>query len=185
MVVVQTLFLIFWSEFAIQEKQPNNGNLKALWDAHNEWKNENGYGHPPAIWIDWVELEGPSDSSITLSPLQAILVKYLDNAKLKQETASDNLEDARAILTEFAQRAFRDVPPQAEFIDRLVEIYETRRIVGDSFEEAIRTPLSVILASPGFLYLFEPGDETDRRRLNDRELAVRLSYFLWSGPPDV
>ncbi|MDB4381028.1 DUF1587 domain-containing protein, partial [Mariniblastus sp.] len=46
-------------EFAIQEKQPNNGNLKALWNAHDALKNENGYGHPPAIWIDWVELEGP------------------------------------------------------------------------------------------------------------------------------
>jgi hypothetical protein len=34
-------------EFAVQEKQPNNGNLKALWDAHNKLKAENGYGHPP------------------------------------------------------------------------------------------------------------------------------------------
>ena len=33
-------------------------------------------------------------------------------------------------------------------------------------------------------YLFEPGDEAERRQLNDRELAVRLSYFLWSEPPD-
>ncbi|MFT6621669.1 MAG: hypothetical protein ACJASX_004590, partial [Limisphaerales bacterium] len=46
-------------EFAVQEKQPNTGNLKELWGAHNEWKTKNGYGHPPAIWIDWVELEGP------------------------------------------------------------------------------------------------------------------------------
>ena len=74
--------------------------------------------------------------------------------------------------------------PEAEFIDQLAAIYETRRKAGDSFDEAIRTPLSVILASPGFLYLYEPGDETERRQLNDRELAVRLSYFLWSGPPD-
>ena len=50
-------------EFAVQEKQPNNGNLKALWDAHNKLKAENGYGHPPAIWIDWVELEGPLSST--------------------------------------------------------------------------------------------------------------------------
>ena len=50
-------------EFAVQEKQPNNGNLKALWDAHNKLKAQNGYGHPPAIWIDWVELEGPLSSS--------------------------------------------------------------------------------------------------------------------------
>ena len=37
-------------EFAIQEKQPNTGNLKELWNAHNALKKENGYGHPPAIW---------------------------------------------------------------------------------------------------------------------------------------
>ena len=46
-------------EFAVQEKQPNTGNLKVLWDDHNKLRAENGYGHPPAIWIDWVELEGP------------------------------------------------------------------------------------------------------------------------------
>ena len=183
-------------EFAIQEKQPNTGNLKELWDAHNQWKKKNGYGHPPAIWIDWVELEGPIRSPASGSSLQAILAKHLGVSTLQQGPASDignspsiaetkvDNERARVIFTEFARRAFRDVPPEAEFIERLVVIYETRRIGGDSFEEAIRTPLSVILASPGFLYLFEPGDETERRRLNDRELAVRLSYFLWSGPPD-
>ena len=43
----------------MQEKQPNNGNMKALWKTYNASKKENGYGIPPAIWIDWVELEGP------------------------------------------------------------------------------------------------------------------------------
>ena len=164
-------------EFAVQEKQPNNGNLKALWDAHNKWKKENGYGHPPAIWIDWVELEGPHSArkANTRSPLQLVL---------DRNSSSTELQEARAILTGFANAAFRRVEPEAEFIDQLVAIYETRRKVGDSFDEAIRTPLSVILASPGFLYLYEPGDEAKRRQLNDRELAVRLSYFLWSGPPD-
>jgi len=164
-------------EFAVQEKQPNNGNLKALWDAHNRWKKENGYGHPPAIWIDWVELEGPHSApkANTRSPLQLVL---------DRNSSSTEQQEARAILTEFANAAFRRVKPETEFIDRLVAIYETRRKVGDSFDEAIRTPLSVILASPGFLYFFEPGDEAERRQLNDRELAVRLSYFLWSGPPD-
>ena len=148
-------------EFAIQEKQPNTGNLKELWDAHNHEK-ENGYGHPPAIWIDWVELEGPLSSPVSGSPLQAILAKHLDVPNLQQGPASDignspsiaetevDKERARVIFTEFAHRAFRDVAPEAEFIDRLVAIYVTRRNVGDSFEKAIRTPLSVILASPDF-----------------------------------
>ena len=185
-------------EFAIQEKQPNTGNLKELWDAHNKWKKENGYGHPPAIWIDWVELEGPLNTpkSNSRSPLQLVLDKHSGNPTRKRGIASDtsqhsSLADAsgyqqraRSILTEFAEAAFRRANPEAEFINRLVAIYETRRKSGDSFDVAIRTPLSVILASPGFLYLNEPGDESNRRELNDRELAVRLSFFLWSSPPD-
>ena len=164
-------------EFAIQEKQPNTGNLKELWGAHNKWKAKNGYGHPPAIWIDWVELEGPHSAprSNKRTPLQLVF---------DRNSSSTEQQEAREILTDFASAAFRRVKPEAEFIDQLVAIYETRRKSGDSFDEAIRTPLSVILASPGFLYLYEPGDETERRELNDRELAVRLSYFLWSSPPD-
>ena len=165
-------------EFAIQEKQPNTGNLKELWDAHNQWKKKNGYGHPPAIWIDWVELEGPysAPSTNTPSPLQMMVFDRISSSTEQQR--------ARAILTDFAGAAFREVKPEANFIDKLVAIYETRRKAGDSFDIAIRTPLSVILASPGFLYFNEPSDESNRRELNDRELAVRLSYFLWSGPPD-
>jgi hypothetical protein len=157
---------------------------------------ETGVGPVPALWIDWVEWEGPFDSPATLSPLQAILAEHSGNPTRQGGTASETTnsqsladasgyqEQARAILTDFANAAFRRVKPEAEFIDQLVAIYETRRKAGDSFDEALRTPLSVILASPGFLYLFEPGDEAERRELNDRELAVRLSYFLWSGPPD-
>ncbi len=181
-------------EFAVQEKQPNNGNLKALWDAHDTWKKENGYGHPPAIWIDWVELEGPFNSPATSSPLQTILAKHANASNVGTTPGTENshavaktqveAERARAILTEFAKSAFRDVPPEPEYIDALVNIFRTRCSAGDSFDVAIRMPLSVILASPGFLYLHEPGDESQQRQLNDRELAVRLSYFLWSSPPD-
>ena len=187
-------------KFALREKrdpQTDQQRYKAA-------MKETGLGPVPALWIDWVEWEGPFDSPTTQSPLQAILAQHaaplnkavagLSEPEITDEqpasqrpatvTASPEAQSARAILTEFAQRAFRDVSPESDFIDKLVAIYETRRNAGDSFEVAIRTPLSVILASPGFLYLYEPGDEAERRRLNDRELAVRLSYFLWSGPPD-
>ena len=66
----------------------------------------------------------------------------------------------------------------------MIGLYKTRRAAGEPFDVAIRTPLSVILASPGFLYLHEPSDGKQRRTLTDRELAVRLAYFLWSAPPD-
>ena len=188
-------------EFAVQEKQPNNGNLKALWDAHNALKKKNGYGHPPAIWIDWVEWEGPFDSPTTLSPLQEILArrslpterqgasrryKAADKpaASAVPLTTSSEAHRARAILSEFAETAFRGAKPDPLFIDRLIAIFNTRRKSGDSFDTAIRLPLSIILASPGFLYLNEPSDAEERRQLTDRELAVRMAYFLWSAPPD-
>ena len=165
-------------EFAVQEKQPNTGNLKVLWDEHNKLKKENGYGHPPAIWVDWVELEGPLPKTGTKSELTHTLT---DNLIGPRESES---ERARKILLEFSLTAFRQVKPAPKFIDQLLALFKTRRTAGESFGVAIRTPLSVILASPGFLYLNEPNAEKQRRTLTDRELAVRLAYFLWSAPPD-
>ncbi|MEM9645717.1 MAG: DUF1592 domain-containing protein, partial [Planctomycetota bacterium] len=158
-------------KFALREKRdPKTDN-----DRYRAAIKETEVGPVPALWIDWVEWEGPFDRSEATSPLQAILS---DHSFLTER------QRARAILTDFATAAFRLAKPDADFIDKLVAIHEARRKVGDSFDEGIRTPLSVILASPVFLYLGEPGDESTRRELNDRELAVRLSYFLWSRPPD-
>src|SRR5690606_7864193 len=48
-----------------------------------------------------------------------------------------------------------------------------------SFEEAMLTAYKTALCSPQFLFRQEtPG------RLNDFELASRLSYFLWHSMPD-
>ncbi|MDP6928153.1 MAG: DUF1592 domain-containing protein, partial [Planctomycetota bacterium] len=163
-------------EFAVQEKQPNNGNLKALWDAHNALKKENGYGHPPAIWIDWIELEGPHRSAGNDSTEPDWWVE--------SQTTPNESQRVREIFERFSFAAFRGVAAEDEFTDRLFAIYKTRRDAGKSFMDAIELPLGIILASPGFLYLTEPGDEAERRQLNDREFAVRLSYFLWSAPPD-
>ena len=163
-------------EFAIQEKQPNNGNLKALWDAHNALKNENGYGHPPAIWIDWVELEGPLNPSTGDS--------QRNDWWITDVIDPDDSSRARKILQQFAFKAFRGVEAEDEFIDRLTDIFAARLKSGESFETAIRLPLSIILTSPSFLYLNEPSNANESRQLSDRELAVRMAYFLWSGPPD-
>jgi hypothetical protein len=158
--------------FALREKR----DPRADGQREKEARTKTGLPPPPALWVDWVEWEGPFDETSDSSAVIAALIH-----------ADQTLEDqvrAREILVHFAERAFRGQLPESDFIDRLVGIFQTRRAAGDSFEVAIRTPLSVILASPGFLYLYESGDEALRRQLSDRELAVRLSYFLWSGPPD-
>ncbi|MEO1994128.1 MAG: DUF1592 domain-containing protein, partial [Planctomycetaceae bacterium] len=163
-------------EFAIQERQPTD--IVASRHHYNVAKKSNGYGPPPAIWIDWVELEGPLPPTATSAVLQQIITQHHAKGSLS-ETGR-----ARTILTDFAGAALRRAEPEARFIDKLLAMFETRRTAGESFDVAIRTPLSVILASPGFLYLNEPGSEKARRALTDRELAVRLAYFLWSAPPD-
>ena len=53
-----------------------------------------------------------------------------------------------------------------------------------SFEEALRETLSAVLISHQFLYVVEPRQGESAQRVNDYELASRLSYFLWSSMPD-
>ncbi len=126
----------------------------------------------PSLWMDWLEWEGPLRApSGTAAPL------------LRQKDQQD-LAGARKIIEGFAVRAFRDRAPQAEYVDKLSGLFETRVKAGDSFETALKEALSVVLASPRFLYLTEPGEEGQTRELSTLELAARLSYLLWSAPPD-
>ena len=90
--------------------------------------------------------------------------------------------DAREIIARFARRAFRGKEPGAEFVDRLVAIFHQHQQQGETFEGAVTEALAVVLASPEFLYLAEAGGSGGE--LTELELASRLSYFLWSAPPD-
>ncbi|MDG2123223.1 MAG: DUF1592 domain-containing protein, partial [Verrucomicrobiales bacterium] len=159
-------------KFALREKRDPKNDAKRYKAA----REKTGYGPQPALWIDWVEWEGPLASPGSGS--------VMGEWWISSKSAPDEPSRARKILEKFAFQAFRGVPPESDFIDRLSEIFKTRRSTGDSFNDAIRMPLSVILASPGFLYLNEPTGESEHRKLNDRELAVRLAYFLCSAPPD-
>jgi hypothetical protein len=130
-----------------------------------------GVGPKPALWIDWVEWEGP------LPPKNP-------GAWAPSVTGTKDSAAARAEIERFATRAFRDHGPTPGFLDKLVKLFETRHNAGDTFEAALKEPLCVVLASPHFLYLAEPSDEKEVRALTGIELASRLSYFLWSAPPD-
>ncbi len=94
---------------------------------------------------------------------------------------------ARQVLSRLARRAFRR-PVAPEEIDRLVALVEKVRAGGESFEGAIQVGLTAILVSPHFLFKVEKDPSPDAagnvRALDEHELAVRLSYFLWSTMPD-
>ncbi|MBT4275211.1 MAG: DUF1587 domain-containing protein, partial [Verrucomicrobia bacterium] len=110
--VIETLIevgLHTQKEFALQEKQ--SANKRGLRDAYNKAKKENGHGLDPAVWIDWVELEGPLDPPVSHSDSNIGLSRIL----------ADNLNDAseweraRTILNDFSVAAFRRVLPDPRF----------------------------------------------------------------------
>jgi mono/diheme cytochrome c family protein len=94
---------------------------------------------------------------------------------------------ARKLLEAFATRAYRR-PVDAATLDRLVRLVEaTADKPGQTFEGGISQAMTVILASPRFLYREEGmvANSTDRYPLLDEyALATRMSYFLWSSLPD-
>jgi hypothetical protein len=94
---------------------------------------------------------------------------------------------AREIITRFATRAFRRPVKPAE-VERFLKLYDQAEKEGDRFEQRLRLVLGAVLVSPHFLFRIEL-DPPDARpgtayRINDYELASRLSYFLWSSMPD-
>jgi hypothetical protein len=94
-------------------------------------------------------------------------------------------DDAKHVLENFAKRAFRGKPVAKAYLNHLFEIYQQEKKKHKKFDLSIKKPLAVILSSPSFLYLPEPTQIKPKARvLTDRELAVRLSYFLWSSAPD-
>jgi hypothetical protein len=103
-------------------------------------------------------------------------------------TPSDALpkrEAARRTIERFATRAYRR-PVRAEELERLVALFDVADGKGEPFENALRLPFKGVLVSPNFLYRVEQdrGQTGEAYRVTEHELAVRLSYFLWSTMPD-
>jgi hypothetical protein len=101
-------------------------------------------------------------------------------------TDSDELPCARTILTTIERRAFRRQVTDAD-LETSLSFYQKGRN-GGNFEAGIQNALTYVLASPKFLYRIEsdpagsvPGAS---HAITDVELASRLSFFLWSSPPD-
>jgi hypothetical protein len=103
------------------------------------------------------------------------------------ENLADRRQYARELLREFAARAFRR-PVDDESVDRLARLAEghyTRD--GQTFEAGVAQAMTVVLASPRFLFREEgtvPGPADSHPLVDEYALASRLSYFLWSSMPD-
>ena len=95
---------------------------------------------------------------------------------------------AAQVLERFIANAYRRPVVETEW-QRLLPIFDAAFAKDDGYRLALTKAMKPILASPHFLYRIETEREAEQsgqtyRRVSDHELAVRLSYFLWSSMPD-
>ena len=139
-----------------------------------QWKLSDEEGVPirPFLIVDFVELEGPLQSSWPTPQQQKFFLP-----------GTQDVAQAREILTRFSGRAFRR-PVRADETERLLKLVESELKSGEKFAAAVKSALVATLCAKDFLYLVEGAPEHANTRLSDWELASRLSYFLWSTMPD-
>lgn len=129
-----------------------------------------------------------------------LIRKYMEAS----ETAADDLSEERLeellpcdpaevgdrecgkqFVRTFLRRAFRR-PPEAGEVDDFVELFD-RGVQKWNFREGVELVIRAALQSPQFLYRLKLVDDVssgETVRLDDFELASRLSYLLWASMPD-
>jgi len=131
--------------------------------------------------VGTVRIEGPfAATHATNSPSRRKLFICTPGKPTEEDAC------ARRVVSNLATRAFRR-PATAPVIDSLMEFYRLGRREKD-FELGIETALARVLASPQFIYRIEQQPPNlaagQTYRISDLDLASRLSFFLWSSPPD-
>ena len=139
-----------------------------------------GYRGLPAV--DRVSVTGPfkpTGAGDTPSRRQILVCRPASSA--------DELTCAKKIIGTLARRAYRR-PVTDDDLQSLIEFYQRGRNEGGNFESGIEAAVQLILASPDFLFRFEPDPDSLAAdavyRIGDLQLASRLSFFLWSSIPD-
>jgi hypothetical protein len=152
---------------------------------------------PLDLWLDGARIKRFEVSETT--PIEVVTVSGPFNSNGRGETPSrarifvcrparDNEESACAkqILAALARRAFRRHVTDVD-LNPLLAFYERGRRERD-FDYGVQSAVEAMLVSPDFLFRVERDPKTAAPgavyRLNDFELASRLSFFLWSSIPD-
>ena len=134
--------------------------------------NNNEAGAP--VLIQSIEFEGPYLESWPPASHKKIFIDSKNKTNKEQYT--------REIIANFMANAFRR-EPKTEEVERLVSFWKRNQQEFPSYEQSIKETLLAVLCSPHFLYMAEPVKEKNTK-LNDYQLASRLSYFLWNTMPD-
>ena len=144
------------------------------------------FAHGLPIWINDPDQKGSPGVGYGPVEITGPLLEQWPPPSHRQLLGDTDLEngslpEARAILMKFASRAFRQ-PVTDEELKPYLNLVTAKQAEGQNFAQSLRTGLEAILCSTRFLFLREETGQRDS--LSKHELASRLSYFLWAGPPD-
>lgn len=100
---------------------------------------------------------------------------------------ADLRKEALRIARSLARDAYRRPASETE-VDVLVDVYDIARENQLSHTASLGFMLKAVLVSPQFLFITPAVQQADADesivRLDDYQLVSRLSYLLWSSPPD-
>ena len=164
------------------------------------------YGVDPSI-ADTLPAEVEGEGFLnSISPLQSELFLGIANKVIDQIIApegqaptavqkrlfgetpkgTDLRKAALGVARTLARDAYRRPPTDAE-LDVLVDVYDLARNNELNHPAALGLMLKAVLVSPQFLFITPAGEPESKNAivlLDDFQLASRLSYLLWSAPPD-
>jgi mono/diheme cytochrome c family protein len=131
--------------------------------------------------IQNVEIKGPfNPTGVSETPSRRKIFTCMPKAAAEEQACAEK------ILAGVARKAFRRPVISADLTGAM-SFYKQGHEQG-GFETGIQKGLMAILVSPKFLYRAHtppPGTQPGQAfRINDLDLASRLSYFLWSRGPD-
>ena len=153
--------------------------LTGLGLGFSEWRS--APAGPPGPAIDSIAISGPYDPS---GPGETPSRQRIFTCRPASDAG--DVQCASEILAALARRAYRR-PVAAAEVDVLLEFFREGRRSG-AFETGVRTAIERLLVDPRFLFRVEPTPAGvaagEVYRLGGLELASRLAFFLWSGPPD-
>ena len=104
------------------------------------------------------------------------LEAFLKHFQVSREFTDKNMQDVISTIGKWILRG----PVTEEELKTYSKISSTAGLLGGDFNLAIKYVLEAMLQSPRFVYRME----SEHGPLNDFELATRMSYILWGGPPD-
>jgi mono/diheme cytochrome c family protein len=176
-------FHIRAEEFPLKTLNPSKQQFLSIQNAFDAGTAKISASDIPKLFVDRVEIVSPYYAAWPPKTRTRIVgAGKSSDAKSSRDEAS-----AREVLENFMLRAYRR-PPSENEVDRMVKLFKTMRSRRASYEEALTGTLSAVLCAPSFLLFVEPSPEAEdqikSRKLNDYEIASRLSYFLWSTMPD-